>query len=107
MYDVLRIVSSNKINLNDVNSIRNLAINALVEHSAIFPPCEQTYAMHELIHIVDQIPKIGPAKFNSLFTFERVNATLKRMSKNKCNSMASIAKNYAVCCYICIIFALY
>ena len=49
-----------------------------MEHSALFAPCEQTYALHELIHIVDQIPKIGPAKFNSLFTFEWVNATLKK-----------------------------
>ena len=59
LYDVLRILSSNKINLTDVDGIKNLAINALVEHSALFPPCEQTYVLHELIHIVDQIPKIG------------------------------------------------
>ncbi len=76
LYDTLRILTSNKINLRDVNSFRNLAIDALVEHSALFSGCEQTYALHELIHIVDQIPKIGPAKFNSLFSFERVNATL-------------------------------
>ena len=107
LYDVIRILNSNKINLTDVDGIRNLAINALVEHSALFPPCEQTYALHELIHIVDQIPKIGPAKFNSLFTFERVNATLKRMMKNRCSSMPSIAKAYAVCniCFhFCCIF---
>ena len=97
LYDVLRILNSNKINLSDVNSIKDLAIDALVEHSALFPACEQTYAFHELIHIVDQIHKIGPAKFNSLFSFERVNATLKRMMKNRCHSMASIAKGYAVC----------
>ena len=87
-----------------VDGIKNLAINALVEHSAIFPPCEQTYVLHELIHIVDQIPKIGPAKFNSLFSFERVNATLKRMMKNRCSSMASIAKNYAVSIHLYIVY---
>ena len=87
---MLRILNSNKINLTDVNSIRMLTIDALVEHSALFPPCEQTYALHELIHVVEQIPKIGPAKFNTLFAFERVNATLKRMIKNRCNSMPSI-----------------
>ena len=61
LFDVLRILNSNKINLTDVNSIRMLTIDALVEHSALFPPCEQTYALHELIHVVEQIPKIRPA----------------------------------------------
>jgi hypothetical protein len=78
------------------DTIFQLAIHALVEHSAIFSPTEQTYALHELIHIVQQTPRIGPPKFNNLFMYERFNSTLKRMIKNKCNSMASIVKAYAV-----------
>jgi hypothetical protein len=97
LFDVIRILNSSRIKGIDVSSIYDMTISALVEHSALFPPTEQTYALHELIHIVHQIPKIGPPKFNNLFMFERVNSTLKRMIKNKCNSMPSIVKAYAVC----------
>jgi hypothetical protein len=96
LFDVLRILNSSRIKGLDVSSIYGLTIDALVEHSALFPPNEQTYALHELVHIVQQIPKIGPPKFNNLFMYERVNSTLKRMIKNKCNSMPSIVKAYAV-----------
>ena len=84
------------VKLSDVPKIRKFTIDALVEHSGLFPPCEQTYAFHELIHLVDQIPILGPAKNTNLFSFERVNSTLKRMIKNRCNSMPSIVKAYAV-----------
>ena len=96
LFDILRILNSSRIKGIDISSIYSLTIDALVEHSALFPPTEQTYALHELVHIVQQIPKIGPPKFNNLFMYERVNSTLKRMIKNKCNSMPSIVKAYAV-----------
>jgi len=96
LFDYLRLLNSSRIRLQDVESIKRSAIDALVEHSALFPPCESTYALHELIHLVDQIPLIGPPKFTNLFGFERVNSTLKRMSKNRCSSMASIARVFAV-----------
>ena len=96
LFDVLRILNSSRIKGIDVSSIYRITIDGLVEHSGLFPPTEQTYALHELIHIVNQIPRIGPPKFNNLFMYERVNSTLKRMIKNKCNSMASIVKAYAV-----------
>jgi hypothetical protein len=96
LFDVLRILNSSRIKGRDLTAIFTLTIDALVEHSALFPPTEQTYALHELVHIVQQIQNIGPPKFNNLFMYERVNSTLKRMIKNKCNSMASIVKAYAV-----------
>ena len=108
LFDILRILNSSRIKGGDVSSIYTLTIDALVEHSSFFPPTEQTYALHELVHIVQQIPKIGPPKLNNLFMYERVNSTLKRMIKNKCNSMASIVKAYAVkLYYICIIYVLF
>ena len=58
LFDVLRILNSSRIKGVDLSDIRQLTIDALVEHSAIFPPTEQTYALHELIHIVQQISKI-------------------------------------------------
>ena len=96
LFEILRVLNSSRIKLEDVESMKLLTIDALVEHSALFPPCESTYALHELIHLIDQIPLIGPPKFTNLFDFERVNSTLKRMSKNRCSPMASIARVYAV-----------
>jgi Domain of unknown function (DUF4218) len=96
LFDLLRILNKSRIKAIDVYPIFIETIDALVEHSGLFPPVEQTYALHELVHIVQQITYIGPAKFNNLFMYERVNSTLKRMIKNKCNSMASIVKAYAV-----------
>jgi len=60
LFDVLRILNSSRIKGIDVSSIYTLIIDALVEHSALSPPTEQTYALHELVHIVKQIPKIAP-----------------------------------------------
>ena len=88
LFDMLRILNCNRIKKNDLGPIFVKTIDALVEHSGLFPPVEQTYALHELVHIVQQISHIGPSKFNNLFMYERVNSTLKRMIKNKCNSMA-------------------
>lgn len=66
-----------------------------MEHAALFPPSECTYALHELIHVGTQIIQVGPPRFNSLFMFERVNLFLKRMIKNKNSHSASIIKAYA------------
>ena len=95
-------MNSSRIKLEDVERIKKSTIDALVEHSALFPPCESTYSLHELIHLVDRISLIGPPKFTNLFGFERVNSTLKRMSKNRCSPMASIARVYAVIIYLSI-----
>ena len=103
LFDVLRIFNSRRIKGIDLSSIYTLTIDRLVEHSGLFPPTEQTYALHELVHIVNQIPRIGPPKFNKLFMYEKVNSTLKRMIKNKCNSMPSIVKAYAVLIFICFV----
>jgi hypothetical protein len=70
--------------------------DALIEHSALFPPSESTYALHELIHCCSQINEIGPPRFNCLFMFERVNLFLKRMIKNRCSHLAFIVKGYAL-----------
>ena len=80
------------------NQLRNLnkeIEDCLIEHAALFPPSECTYALHELIHVGAQILQVGPPRFNSLFMFERVNLSLKRMIKNKNSHAASIIKAYA------------
>ena len=67
LFNLLSILNACRIKWSDVNNIRDRLISLLVNHSALFPPIEQTYALHELIHICDQIPEIGPSYFNNLF----------------------------------------
>ena len=59
----------------------------MIEHSALFPPTESTYALHELIHCCDQI--------EDLFMFERMNIHLKHMIQNKSCPMILIVTTYA------------
>jgi hypothetical protein len=101
----LSVLNSNRFKINDINELYCRVIDVLVEHSSIFPPTEQTYALHETIHLVLQIDKVGPPKMNNLFMYERVNSTLKKMIQNKCNSMASIVKAYAVSNVLLMYFA--
>ena len=55
LFDLLRILNSSRIKATDVFHIFERTINVLVEHSGLFPPPEQTYALHELVHVVQQI----------------------------------------------------
>ena len=80
---------------NKINILNKEIEDCLIEHAALFPPSECTYALHELIHVGAQILQVGPPRFNSLFMFERVNLSLKRMIKNKNSHAPSIIKAYA------------
>ena len=86
---------SGRIKKSLMNALNVELQDVLIEHAALFPPSESTYALHEIIHVASQIPKIGPPRFNCLFMFERVNLFLKRMVKNKHHHMGSIMKAYA------------
>ena len=99
LFDVLSLLNSGRIKYGTIAGLRAQLIAGLVQHSALFPPCEQTYALHELVHVCDQIPRIGPPRFSNCYLFERLNLTMKRFIRNKCHGMASIMKSYAVSVY--------
>ncbi len=96
LFDILCVLYSGRIRYDDVSGLHDRLVNALVRHSALFPPSEQTYTLHELIHVCDQIPAVGPPRFNNCYLFERLNLTMKRFIRNKCHSLASIVKSYAI-----------
>lgn len=100
LFDLLSVLKSGRIKYENLSGLREKLVNALVQHALLFPPSEQTYALHELIHVCDQIPKIGPPRFNNCYLFERLNLTMKRFIRNKCHSMPSIIKSYAVICLL-------
>jgi hypothetical protein len=83
------------INTKTLPNLRTRAINILIKHSALFPPSESTYALHEIIHVIEQIEYIGPPRYSSMFMFERANLYLKRLVKNKNHPFASLIKSYS------------
>ena len=95
LYNCIACLFSGRIKKESLHSLNTELQSALIEHAALLPPSESTYALHELIHVASQICNVGPPRFNCLFMFERVNLFLKRMVKNKNHHMGSIIKAYA------------
>ena len=46
LFDVLSVFDSGRIKYDVVAGLRDKLISGLVTHAALFPPCEQTYALH-------------------------------------------------------------
>ncbi len=78
LFDISRVLNCNRFKLCEINDLYCRPIDALVEHSSFFPPTEQTYALHKMVHLILQIEKVRPPKMNTLFMYERVNSTLKK-----------------------------
>ena len=96
LFHLLGVLNSGRIKLDNLNSIVTEIKNCLIDHAQLFPPTEQTYALHEILHVAEQIIDIGPPRFNTLFMYERVNKTLKGMIKNIAKPLPSMVKSYAV-----------
>ena len=99
IFEVLTVLHSGRIKYEKVDGLKSKLLDALILHSSLFPPSEQTYALHEIIHVTEQIEQLGPPVFNSLYMYERLNLFLKRLNKNKNNSLASIVRHYSVSLY--------
>ncbi len=96
LFEILGVLHSGRIKYDDVAQVKEYLIDTLITHSLLFPPTEQTYALHEIIHITENIDLIGPPIYSSMYMYERLNLFLKRMNKNKNNTFPSIVRNYAV-----------
>jgi hypothetical protein len=94
LFQIITNLFSGTFQLDKVELLRIRALDCLIEHSMLFPPCESTYALHEIIHVIEQIPTLGPPRYSTLFMFERVNLQLKRMIKNRNKPFASMMKSY-------------
>jgi hypothetical protein len=86
--------SRHKVEGNDV--LFDKVVKNLVEKSGLFPSTECTTALHELIHIADQILITGPPRYSNLFKFERANHFLKQLLQNAKHGLPSIFKNYLI-----------
>jgi hypothetical protein len=95
LFSIISELQSGSMNLDNLQNLRTRALDILIEHAALFPPSECTYALHEIVHVIEQIEQIGPPRYSTMFMYERVNLTLKRMVKNKNHPFASMINSYA------------
>jgi hypothetical protein len=94
LFPIITHLFSGTFQLDKIELLRIRVLDCLIEHSMLFRPCESTYALHEIIHVIEQIPTLGPPRYSTLFMFERVNLQLKRMIKNRNKPFASMIKLY-------------
>ena len=102
LFKLLSVLNSPRIKISDLDALEIELHDFMIEHASIFPFCEQTYALYDLVHVFGQIRQVGPPRNNSLFMYERVNKTCKGMIKNAAFPLPSIVKGYAVNICICI-----
>jgi hypothetical protein len=85
----------------DLLYLQNKALPALygamADWEGMFPVSECTYAFHQFLHCISEIPKCGPPRNYWMFSFERVNKYLIGLLRNQAYPIASIAKNYCLC----------
>jgi hypothetical protein len=94
IFDVIGILTSNKLSQASINEINSMLIAMVIERSGLVPPSECTITLHELLHLIDQSIAVGCPRFSNLYKFEKVNKFLKSMLKNVAKGFASIMKNY-------------
>jgi hypothetical protein len=66
----------------------------LANREGLLPSCEMTYALHGIVHVADQIQRIGPPRLSSMYPYERGNKKLKGLIMNNSAPISSLVKNY-------------
>ena len=74
-----------------VNNVIHSDLNeTLVKRSGLVPPSECPIALHELVHVCDQVMEIGSPRYSTLYKFEKVNKLLKSFCFNTAKGSMNI-----------------
>ena len=96
LFDLFTLLNASSINIQVLETvIIPRLIDCLITRSGLVPPVECTLALHDVLHVAQQIREVGMPRYSTLFKFERMNLFLKRLCRNKAAGLASIVKNYA------------
>ncbi len=96
IFDIIGHLIQYQFDRGDLLNVSNLVKFTLSQHEGLLPPSEGTYALHELIHVTDQIIDLGPPLMNAMFKYEQKNLILRKLMKNTSSPIASIVKNYCI-----------
>jgi hypothetical protein len=96
LFDFIGHLCQYKYRITDVDDYFPLLIIILSEHEGLLPPCEATYALHGLVHVLEQIKDAGPPLMGSMFTYEQKNKFIKGLIRNNREPISSIVKNYSI-----------
>ena len=83
VFDVISMACSDRFDLEylDTTLLPRL-YELLSEREGLLPMTESTFTIHQLVHVFQDIKKIGPPRFYWMYGAERLNKYLKGLLKN-------------------------
>jgi hypothetical protein len=94
LFDVITRLCGYSFDEKEIQQLSEVSSFIISEHEGLLPPCEGTYTLHEIIHVIEQIRELGPPSMCSLFKYERQMKYLKNIVMNRNYPVGSLVKNY-------------
>jgi hypothetical protein len=96
LFDIITYLTNYSFKKEMIPRLVDKICSTLADREGLLPPSEATYAIHEIVHVAEQIPEAGPPMFSNLYKYERANKYLKNLIQNQKSPMSSLVKNYLV-----------
>jgi hypothetical protein len=96
IFDKMKYLRQYEFDIDEHKEKMTETIRHLCVREGLLPPCESTYTVHELLHVVEQIPMLGPPMMSSMFKSEQKNKSFQQLIKNQRFPISSIVKNYLI-----------
>jgi hypothetical protein len=96
LFKIIRMLQSFTFNEDKTIEIRNLLYEYLITLEGALPRNESRITRHEIVHVLESIPLIGPPRLANMYKYERVNLYCKQLIKNRYHPIPSIVKNLMV-----------
>ena len=97
LFDLMKEIMCDRFSIDHVREVLiPRYVKIIVEREGLFPIVENTITIHQLYHILVNLPRIGPLRQSWMFVFERLNHHIRSLVKNKAEPITSIVKNLRV-----------
>ena len=90
----LNAIFQKAINLEQLATLQNNAVQCLVSFDLVFPPSIFDIMTHLLVHLIKEICILSPVFLHNMFSFERFMGVLKKYIHSHSQPKGSIAKGY-------------
>jgi hypothetical protein len=88
------VINRKSIGVRQLQKIQDEIVGILCELEIYFPPAFFDICVHLLLHVVDDILKLGPTFLHYMMPFERQNGVIKGFVRNRARPDASMAKGF-------------
>ena len=94
MFDLMKEILQDRFSASYVSNVLISQYARIVSgRKGLFPSVESTITVHQLYHVLVNLPRIGPIRQSWMFVFERLNHHVRSVVKNKAEPITSIVKN--------------